>query len=112
MKSIKFYKDVLKCEDDNQVFNYLISNLKPSNMLWSYFVNWEKVFDNTKRIELYLNVLNYLIGKKDFDKEFRYLLKQHPEVSEVIPALLVRDGHNTKKFKILVDYKGKRLVYE
>ncbi len=112
MKFISFYKGVLKCEDDDQVFDYLISNLKPSNTLWSYFMNWEKVFDNAKKIELSLNVLNYLIGKADFDSEFRYLLKKSPEVAEVIPALVVRDGMNTKKFKILVDYRKKKLVYE
>jgi len=112
MKFVSFYKDTLKCEDDDQVFHYLISNLKPSNTLWSYFVNWEKVFENTRKIELSLNVLNYLIGKEDFDNEFRYLLKKNPEVAEVIPALVVRDGSNTRKFKILVDYKRKKLVYQ
>ena len=34
----------------NEVFDYIINNLKPSNMLWSYFVNWNKVFDNVKDI--------------------------------------------------------------
>jgi type II restriction enzyme len=112
MKFITFYKDTLKCEDDDQVFDYLISNLKPSNTLWSYFVNWEKVFENTKKIELSLNVLNYLIGKEDFDNEFKHLLKKNPEVAQAIPALVVRDGKNTRKFKILVDYKRKKLVYQ
>ena len=89
-----------------------MSSLKPSNTLWSYFVNWEKVFENTKKIEMSLNVLNYLIGKDDFDGEFRSLLKANPGVAQAIPALVVRDGNNTQRFKILVDYKSKRLVYE
>lgn len=112
MKFIKFYQEVLGCKNDDQVFDYLIKNLKPSNMLWSYFVNWEKVFANTKKIEIVLNNLNYLIGKKDFDKEFKFLVKQNPEIIKVIPALVVRDGKNTDKFKILVDYEEKKLVYE
>jgi type II restriction enzyme len=112
MKFIPFYKETLKCQNEDQAFDYLTSNLKPSNTLWSYFVNWEKVFENTKKIELSLNVLNYLIGKDDFDKEFRFLLKQNPNVAQALPALVVRDGNNTKKLKILVDYKNKRLVYE
>lgn len=112
MKFINFYKDILGCKNDDQVFDYLIKNLKPSNMLWSYFVNWDKVFANTKKIEIALNNLNYLIGKKDFDKEFKYLVKQNSEIIKVIPALVVRDGGNTNKFKILVDYKKKKLVYE
>ena len=112
MKNLPFYNDVLKCKFDDEIFNFLITNLKPSNMLWSYFVNWEKVYKNTKQIELALNNLNYLIGKDDFDKEFRYLLKQNPSVAKVIPALVVRDGSNKKQFKIVVDFKGKKLVYE
>ena len=112
MRHIPFYKEVLSCQNEDQVFDYLVSNLKPSNMLWSYFVNWEKVFENTKKIELALNILNYLIGKDDFDKEFKFLLKQNSSVAQVLPALVVRNGANNKKFKILVDYSNKRLVYE
>lgn len=112
MKSLSFYKNILNRNNDDQVFDYFISNLKPSNMLWSYFVNWEKVLRNSKQIELALNNLNYLIGKNDFDKEFKFLLKENPSVAKIIPALVVRDGSNNKKFKILVDYKNKKLVYE
>ncbi|PIT89311.1 MAG: restriction endonuclease [Candidatus Levybacteria bacterium CG10_big_fil_rev_8_21_14_0_10_36_7] len=112
MKNLPFYKDKLGCKTEDEVFDFLIANLKPSNTLWTYFVNWEKVLRNTKQIELALNNLNYLIGKDDFDKEFRYLLKQNPSVTKVIPALVVRDGSNKKKFKILVDFQGKKLVYE
>ena len=112
MKFLSFYKDILKCNTDNQVFDYLISTLKPSNIIWSYFVNWEKVLKNTKQIELALNTFNYLIGKDNFDEEFKFLLKENPNIVKVIPALVVRDGSNKKKFKILVDYKNKKLVYE
>jgi type II restriction enzyme len=112
MKQLSFYRDVLKCRDTEQVFDYILSTLKPSNTFWSYFVNWEKVLDNSKRFEIALNILNYLIGKENFDEEFRLLLTNHPEVVSTIPALVVRDGANALKFKILVDYKGKKLVYE
>ena len=112
MKNLSFYKSVLNLKTEDQVFDYLISNLKPSNRDWSYFVNWEKVLRNTKEIELALNSLNYLIGKDDFDNEFKFLLKENPSIAKVIPALVVRDGKNTKEFKILVDYKNKKLVYE
>jgi type II restriction enzyme len=112
MKNLKFYNDTLGCKNEDEVFAYLLNTLKPSNMLWSYFVNWSKVFDNTKKIEIALNNLNYLIGKQDFDNEFRFLIRQNPEIAKVIPALVVRDGNNTNKFNILVDYQQKKLVYE
>ncbi|WP_420265799.1 type II restriction endonuclease [Candidatus Magnetominusculus dajiuhuensis] len=112
MKYLSFYNDVLRCKNNEDVYDFLIANLKPSNMLWSYFVNWDKVLRNTKRIELALNNLNYLIGKDDFDKELRFLLKENPKLVKALPALVVRDGSNNKKFKILVDYQNKKLVYE
>lgn len=112
MKYTSFYKDTLNCNTEEDVFNYFISNLKPGNILWSYFVNWEKVFLNTRKIEMSLNNLNYLIGKDNFDSEFRYLVREYPDVVRVLPALVVRDGKNNASFKILVDYKAKKLVYE
>lgn len=112
MKYLPFYKEFLNCENEDEVFNYLITHLKPSNMLWSYFVDWKKVLQNTKKIELALNNLNYLIGKDNFDEEFKFLLRENPKLVSVIPALVVRVGDNRKKFKILVDYKNKKLVYE
>jgi len=112
MKNLPFYSNILKYKSNDKVFDFLISNLKPSNMLWSYFVNWEKVLRNTKQIELALNNFNYLIGKDDFDKEFKFLLRENQNLAKVILALVVRDGSNKKKFKILVDYKNKELIYK
>lgn len=112
MEKLPFYDDVLKCHTDDEVFNYLINSLKPSILAWTYFVNWDKVFQNTKKIEIALNNLNYLIGKENFDEEFKLLLEHNPSLARTIPALAVRDGNNNTKFKILVDYKSKKLLYE
>lgn len=111
MKYLETYKR-LGLDSDDAVFDHLISNIKPSNTLWTYFVNWEKVFRNAGAIEVELNILNYLIGKEDFDAEFRGLVHQHPEVVRAIPALLVRDAVNKKKFDILIDYSHGRLLYQ
>jgi type II restriction enzyme len=112
MKNLAFYKDVLGCRSNDEVFDYLMDNLKPSNILWSYFINWEKVFKNVGQVEVALNIFNYLIGKENFDEEFKTLLEENPSLVKVIPALAVRNGFSEKKFKILVDYKNKKLVYE
>ncbi|MBU0468385.1 MAG: type II restriction endonuclease [Candidatus Omnitrophica bacterium] len=86
-----------------------MSNLKDSNTYWDYFVNWNKVFGNLRDIELNLNILNYLIGKKDFDKEFKYLLKKYPVVNSVLPVLL---ACREKNFNILTKYTGDGLQYD
>ena len=112
MRYLAFYNQTLNCHNADEVFEYFIKNLKPSILLWNYFVNWDKVFQNTKKIEVALNNLNYLIGKGDFDNEFKYLLKENPNVAKVIPLLVVRDGSSSTKFKILIDYTNKKFVYE
>jgi type II restriction enzyme len=112
MKHLDFYSQTLNCHTVDEVFDYFIKNLKPSILLWNYFVNWDKVFQNTKKIEVALNNLNYLIGKEDFDNEFKYLLKENPKLAKAIPSLAVRDGSNSTKFKILIDYTNKKFVYE
>lgn len=111
MKYLDTYRK-LNLSDDDAVFNYLLTNIKPSNTLWGYFVNWEKVFREAGAIEIELNLLNYLIGKEDFDNEFRELARKHPEVIRAVPALLVRDGKNKKKFDILIDFADGKLLYQ
>lgn len=112
MKILNFYSDVLGLQNSDSIFQYILDNLKPSNTHWSYFVNWEKVFENTRKIELSLNLLNYLIGKDDFEKEFRFILTENPEVISALPLLVVRGGDNTSKLIVLVDYSNKKLVYK
>lgn len=111
MKWINTY-DKLGLSNNDEVFDFLLSSLKPSNMLWTYFVNWDKVNINTRSLEVNLNILNYLIGKEDFDTEFRAILREHPSVISVLPALAVRDGNNTRKFKIISSVKDRKIIYE
>lgn len=112
MKYIDFYREKLNCHSEEEVFQYITNHLKPSIFIWSYFVNWTKVFKNINQIEMGLNLLNYLIGKKDFDREFRALISEHPELFRLVPALIVRGGDHAVDFNILVDYQQKKLVYE
>ena len=109
MKYLKCYQDLFGCECEEDVFKFILDNLKPSNNLWSYFVNWDKVYENVRKIEINLNLLNYLIGKENFDEEFKTLIKEQPQVIKILPALVVS---REKQFNILIDYKNKKLTYE
>lgn len=87
--------------DSDQGFQYLMSTLRPSLKRWDYFVNWDKVFRNTREIEIQLNLWNFLLGKENFDEEFNELLTQHPEIVKAIPLLVVRDGAKTQSFSVI-----------
>lgn len=109
MKYLQFYNELFGCENEDEVFHFLLKNLKPSNRLWSYFVNWEKIYANLRKIEIALNNLNYLIGKEDFDREFVELIKEEPKIIKVLPALVMS---RENKFDVLIDYDNKCLKYE
>jgi len=88
-------------------FKDLTTTFKNSIKTWDYFVNWNKVFENSSELEISLNKLNYLLGKKDFNAEFIKLYADSPEIVKVLPVLLaVRDNNleifdsskNTSKF--------------
>lgn len=89
--------------NSDKAFDNFYQTLRPSLKLWDYFVNWDKVFRNTKQIEIQLNIWNYLLGKEKFDNEFKLLLKQHPEIVNAIPTLIVRDGASSQEFSIIED---------
>ena len=112
MKLLPFYQDFLKCNTSDQVFSHLVKNLKEKITIWSYFVNWEKVFKNTDSLEVELNILNTLLGKSNFENEFKALIRKYPETLKAIPSLIVRDGESSTSHKILVDFSNKRLQYE
>lgn len=93
----------LGIQSADEGFNLLVSTLRPSLKLWDYFVNWDKVFKNTKSLEVNLNIWNYLLGKENFDEEFLNLLSEHPQIVAAIPALIVRDGAKSNVFQIVED---------
>lgn len=82
-------------------FDSFKGSLRPSLKLWDYFVNWDKVFRNTREIEMHLNLWNYLLGKDNFDSEFDALLSEHPQIVKALPSLVVRDGKGSSKFSII-----------
>ena len=108
MKILEIHKK-LGLLSSKDVFNHLISTLKKSNTTWDYFVNWAKVFGGIKSIEVDLNILNYLIGKDNFDVEMKFLLGKHPSIVKVIPILLACRENN---FEILSDFTKGKLGFE
>jgi len=108
MKTLAVYKQ-LGLSSSKDVFNHLVSTLKKSNTTWDYFVNWAKVFGGIKSIEVDLNILNYLIGKDNFDDEMKFLLGKHPSIVKVIPILL---ACRENSFEVLTDFTKGKLNFE
>lgn len=86
-------------------FDAFVSSLRPSLKLWDYFVNWDKVFRNTREIEIHLNIWNFLLGKDNFEAEFDALLTDHPQIVKALPSMVVRDGAGSSKFAVIQNIK-------
>lgn len=80
-------QDYLAKEPEKRLTIFL-SSLSITNRTPEYYVNWEKVERETKRYELELNTLNYLIGKKDIYSEALNLFTKQPNLLKAIPSLI------------------------
>jgi len=106
--------NLLKLQNEDLLFDQITNSFKVKITRWDYFVNWTKVFNNIEPIEKELNLLNYLIGKEDIEKEAFKLIKQYPQVIKAFPTLIaVRE----KSIDILIDtqsfiYKNYSFVKE
>lgn len=113
MKFHSLFNDRLGCGDASAVFDYLIATLKDTITGWDYFVNWAKVNDGIRRVEIALNLLNYLVGKENIEQEAIRLLGEHPKIIPIIPILLAcRDKKNNNKFKVLQEYRHGIFAYD
>lgn len=90
-------------------FEQWLKKFRPSICNYTYYVNFEKVYENVDDIRIELNIMNSLIGSKDIETDFRSLVKRYPEILKCIPTLLAvrnskifamdRDGAYTYDFK-------------
>lgn len=67
---------------------YFIDTLSVTNKTPDFFVNWEKVVNNTRKYEVELNTLNYLIGKDNIVEEATNLFTSQPNLLKAIPSLI------------------------
>ena len=84
MMRLKEYRSL----NANERLNEFLSSLSITNRTPEYYVNWEKVERETKKFELELNTLNYLIGKENIFEETLKLFKMQPNLIKVIPSLI------------------------
>ena len=88
---------------EDELFEEITSSFKHKITQWSYFVNWKKVLQNITPIEKELNLLNYLVGKKDIHKATVEILSSYPETIKAIPILLAIRNNS---LEVLIDTRN------
>ncbi len=74
----------------NRDFNKWLATMKDSIATWTYYTDFDKVYENVQKIKVELNILNSLIGSKNIEEEFRSILAEYPKVLKVIPILIAK----------------------
>ena len=89
-------------------FKTFLSQLSETNTTLDYFVDFQKVIGNIRKIALKLNQLNYLIGKDNLEEAINELYEENPKVFEVLDILIAVRNKNTK----ILDNIGKIVSLE
>ena len=77
-------------------FKIFLSQLSETNATLDYFVDFQKVIGNVRKIALKLNQLNYLIGKDNLEEAINDLYEENPKVFEVLDILIAVRNKNAK----------------
>lgn len=85
-KNVKLEQYINSDSEERLIF--FMSTLSATNRTPEYYVNWDKVECETKKYELELNTLNFLIGKPDIRERALELFQTQPELIKALPSLI------------------------
>lgn len=73
-------------------FSHWLKTMKRTIANYSYYTDFEKVYENIDKVKIELNMLNSLVNSKNIEAEFEMLVRKYPSVLKCIPLLIaVRD---------------------
>lgn len=84
-------------------FQLFMSQLKETNATLDFFCDFKKISQNVKSIEVKLNQLNYLLGKKNLKEAINVLWEENSNVFSVLDILI---AVRTKDNKQVINEKG------
>lgn len=77
-------------------FESWLLTMKDSIATWNYYTDFPKVYNNVNKLKIELNIMNSLIGSKNIEEEFKFLLTKYPEIIKAIPILLAKREREIK----------------
>ena len=75
---------------ENRDFDKWLSTFRKSIADYSYYVDFDTVYNNCNGIKIELNILNSLVGSNNIENDFEVLIQRYPEVLKCIPILLAK----------------------
>lgn len=87
-------------------FHTWLSSFRYSIADFSYYIDFNKVYNNVESIKIELNILNSLISSKNIEVDFENLIKKYPETLKCIPILLA-----VREYEIFAGENGDVKLY-
>ena len=87
MADLTFYQQRYGISDEEQAFAKFIATIQ-NYYDADYYVNWTKVFQNTKKYEREFALLSTLTDKPDKEQAARELLLDYPQIIPALPYLI------------------------
>jgi type II restriction enzyme len=85
---IDVYSKCLNTDNFEEIVQKFHDTIVHTNRDHKFFVDWEKIKKNVDKYRIELNILNSLIGSRNFDKDLVNILFKYPEVIQCVPILL------------------------
>jgi len=106
------YFKILKVDSRKAVINKFYDTLIDTNRGYNFFVDWDKVKKNVEKYKIEFNILNTLIGSKNFDTDLKKILTVYPQVVPAIPILLAIRNNKFKVVKDFIDDDSVTVTYD
>lgn len=71
-------------------FDEWLNTMTDSVASWTYYTDFEKVYENVNDIKIPLCLLNSLIGSKNIKRDFLKLYEEYPEVLRAVPIIIAK----------------------
>ena len=71
-------------------FDEWLNTMTDSVASWTYYTDFEKVYENVNDIKIPLCLLNSLIGSKNIKQDFLKLYEEYPEVLRAVPIIIAK----------------------
>jgi len=101
---IDVYSKCLRMNKFDRIVDHFHKTIIDTNRDHKFFVDWEKIQANVQKFKIELNILNSLIGSKNFKNDLRQILSRYPDVVPCFPILIaVRE----MSLKVINDFSSK-----
>lgn len=96
-------KGYLKTESSDLV-KIFTKSLLETNRGFNFYVNWERPSKIISEYNIELNILNALVKNKNYDEDFKKIVRKIPTVINVFPALFALSKNERESLKKEKDF--------